>query len=84
MLNDLDARWLRARFDEVVHALGEAMATTRPGDPLDGAATAALGAATAYANAGIRLGVLDRELAIELLRSYADDDYWAQSLSDRG
>lgn len=84
MLNDTDAQWLRARFDEVVHALGEAMAATPPDDPLDGATTAAFGAASAYASVGIRLGVLDQEIAVELLRSYTDDAYWAQSLSDRG
>ncbi|MGH8983454.1 MAG: hypothetical protein ACRDY6_06205 [Acidimicrobiia bacterium] len=78
MINENDARWLRDRFDAVVSMLSEAMATTEDHEPLDGATTAAFGAAIAYAEIGGRFGVLDRETAMGLLASYLDDDYWTR------
>jgi hypothetical protein len=76
MIDENDARWLRERFDGVVHMLSEAMASTGHHEPLDGATTAAFGAAIAYAEIGARFGVLDRETAMGLLASYLDDEYW--------
>jgi hypothetical protein len=76
MIDESDAQWLRAKFDSVVSMLSEAMASTDHHEPLDGATTAAFGAAIAYAEIGARLGVLDRETAMGLLASYLDDDYW--------
>ena len=76
MIDENDARWLRERFDSVLSMLSEAMATTGHHEPLDGATTAALGAAIAYAEIGGRFGVLDRETAMGLLASYLDDEYW--------
>jgi hypothetical protein len=76
MVDENDARWLREQFDSVVTRLSEAMATKDHHEPLDGATTAAFGAAIAYAEVGARFGVLDRETAMGLLASYLDDDYW--------
>jgi hypothetical protein len=76
MIDEKDAQWLRARFDGVVSMLSEAMATTAHHEPLDGATTAAFGAAIAYAEIGGRLGVLDRDTAMGLLASFLDEDYW--------
>jgi hypothetical protein len=80
MINEVDARWLRQRFDAVVDALGKSMAEKHDLEPLDGATTAAFGAAIAYAEVGSKLGILDRATAMELLRSYLDDDYWSRSM----
>lgn len=76
MIDENDARWLREQFDGVVNRLSEAMAEKDHHEPLDGATTAAFGAAIAYAEIGGRLGVFDREAAMALLASYLDDDYW--------
>jgi len=76
MIDENDARWLRERFDGVVSMLSEAMAIAGHHEPLDGATTAAFGAAIAYAEMGGRFGVFDRETAMGLLASYLDDEYW--------
>jgi hypothetical protein len=82
MIDESHARWLRARFDVVVDALSDSMAAKDDAEPLDGATTAALGAALAYAEIGSELGVLDRATAMGLLRSYLDDESWSRALAD--